>query len=96
MKYIKLMADYGCFPLWENSSTNVGNIDPNALPISDSLKEDLYEWSLRYDETLNKDDPLQSGFLSDADEQSFNRDGLAILEKLQSELGENYNVTAQI
>ncbi len=36
MKRIKLMADYDCYPLWLDSDDEVGNIDPDVLPISDS------------------------------------------------------------
>lgn len=38
MKTIKLMADYDCFPLWKSSPGEVGNIDPEDLPISYDLK----------------------------------------------------------
>ncbi|MHC5729637.1 MAG: hypothetical protein ACYTXY_37035 [Nostoc sp.] len=31
---IKLMADYGCYPLWWVSSDKIGNIDPETLPLS--------------------------------------------------------------
>ncbi|BDI18607.1 hypothetical protein ANSO36C_44090 [Nostoc cf. commune SO-36] len=31
---IKLMPDYGCYPLWWVSSDKIGNIDPETLPLS--------------------------------------------------------------
>jgi hypothetical protein len=45
MKEIKVMADYHCHPLWDDSPHTYGDIDPNALPISLKLKGDLYEWA---------------------------------------------------
>ena len=31
---IKLMADYGCYPLWWVNSQKIGDIDPETLPLS--------------------------------------------------------------
>ena len=42
MKKIKLMPDYGCFPIWGMDDDNFGNIDPYSLPISKSLAEELW------------------------------------------------------
>lgn len=95
MKKIKLMADYNCYPLWFNSPDEVGNIDPETLPISDSLKEELNDWSSQYDATLNLDDPLNSGFLTLAAESNFKQKGKKIQGKLQTELADDYEVTYQ-
>ena len=62
MKKIKLMPDYGCFPIWGMDDDNFGNIDPYSLPISKSLAEELLGWANKYDKTLNIDEPINSGF----------------------------------
>jgi hypothetical protein len=57
MRTIKVMADYQCFPLWEASPGEVGNIDPDDLPISHILKERLAAWARAFDATLSMDYP---------------------------------------
>jgi hypothetical protein len=39
------MADYDCFPTWLSGSTDVGNVDPRELPISDGLAGSLLRWA---------------------------------------------------
>ena len=34
MNAIKLMADYGCWPLWDMTPGEYGNVDPADVPIS--------------------------------------------------------------
>lgn len=93
MRIIKLMADYQCFPLWENSPGVVGNVDPASLPISSNLTERLNDWASRFDTTLNSDCPMSSGFLSDTEERKFINDGRYLCQALQAELGDGYLVT---
>lgn len=95
MKKIKLMADYECYPLWIDSENEVGNIDPDSLLISDSLKNELNKWSDDYDKTLNSDNPLESGFKTINEEIAFKEKGKCLQEKLQIELGNNYDVIYQ-
>lgn len=97
MKKIKLMADYECFPLWDASPEGGGrNINPDELPISSSLKDRLNLWALKYDNTLNRDYPPDSGFKSDEEENQFNIEGRSIFEKLKEELGGSYTVTMML
>jgi len=95
MKKIKLMADYQCYPLWVNSSNEVGNIDPDTLPISDFLKKELNDWSEEYDATLDLDDPANSGFKNLEDEVNFKKKGSYLQEELQKELGNDFEITYQ-
>lgn len=96
MRVIKLMPDYQCFPLWEASPGVVGNVDPNILPISDPLKKELMHWAQQYDETLNIDDPLSSGFSDPGAQTAFNHTGLELAEKLRSELGDEFEVVVHL
>jgi hypothetical protein len=95
MKEIKVMADYHCHPLWDDSPHTYGDIDPNALPISSKLKGDLYEWAKIFDQTLNLDDPASSGFKSEQEKVAFKARGSELAERLQQELGPDYYVFAK-
>lgn len=96
MKKIKLMADFFCYPLWYNSHDSdyeVGDFDPNILPISDALKKELLDWSDEYDGIFNDDDPANSDFKSLEDKTAFIKQGDNLQKKLQAELGNGYEVT---
>jgi hypothetical protein len=92
MKRIKLMADYHCFPLWEAGEGCFGNIDPNDLPISTALIEDLSLWARKYDDTLNEDAPNKSGFENSDLESMFFDMGRDLLDRLRFELDGKYEV----
>ncbi|MBC3908001.1 hypothetical protein [Undibacterium umbellatum] len=96
MRMIKLMADYNCFPLWEASPGEIGNIDHDSLPISDELKNLLSLWGDEYTETLNTEDPLNSGFKNADHERNFITAGERLAGRLQKELGQNFKITTQV
>ena len=96
MNTIKLMADYQCWPLWKASPGEVGNINPTDLPISQELCERLLEWSLAYGETLNIEDPANSGFESIEAEDEFKKEGRELAELLREELGPNFSFTTKL
>jgi len=87
---IKLMADYQCYPLWHVEE--VGNIDPNKLPISTVLKKHLNSWAECYDETLVIEDPKLSGFKNDKEALAFEEQGQFLWQQLQKELGNKYEI----
>ena len=94
LRTLKLMADYGCFPLWETAEGRTLNVDPRELSISQSLKDALDLWAERYDATLYQDDPIRSGF-QDADaEAAFRAEGEGLMRRLQTELGDKYALTS--
>ena len=96
MRAIKLMPDYQCFPLWEASPGDVGNINPENLPISLDLKAELAAWTKIYDATLDVDDPACSGFQSEEAEAEFKRVGNDLAERLKCELGPDFAVIIKI
>lgn len=95
MKTIKLMADYGSFPLWK-ASGEVGNIDPSDLPLSQELRQLLANWARAFDQTLNDDYPPDSGFKSEADEVEFKQQAARLAEQLRKELGPEFEVAVQV
>jgi hypothetical protein len=68
---IKLMADYGCYPLWWVSSEKMGDIDPETLPLSQQTINRLEKWAEMYDAKLNEDEPTLSSFSSNEEQASF-------------------------
>jgi hypothetical protein len=96
MRCIKFMPDYGCFPLWETMQEGSENVDPNSLPISASLKSEIDNWASIYDATLNEDDPINSGFKSELEEEEFRHRGMELANRLSSELGDSFKITVSL
>jgi hypothetical protein len=96
MKTIKLMADYQCHPLWDVSPDNYGDIDPEILPISRTLKGELTKWARTYDATLNMADPAKSGFENKKAEANFKHQGQLLASRLQEELGTDFRIEIKI
>ncbi len=92
IKKIKLMADYGCYPLWWTNSGQVGDIDPVSLNLSDETIKRLEKWADTYDLKLNNDDPSSSGFSTAEAKKAFEEEGIRLWELLQKELAPNYEV----
>src|SRR5262245_61445685 len=90
MPTIKLMTDYGCFPIW--GVDDIGNVDPKSLPITMELRSSLAKWAEWYDGILNHEDPAQSGFVNEEDKQAFEAEGRRLWKELQSQLGGRYKV----
>ncbi|KYC42210.1 hypothetical protein WA1_19695 [Scytonema hofmannii PCC 7110] len=89
---IKLMADYGCYPLWWVDSEKVGDIDPATLPLSQETISRLEKWAEVYDAKLNWDDPASSSFLSNDAKDAFEEEGISLWKQLQKELASTYEV----
>ncbi|MDB9450526.1 hypothetical protein [Dolichospermum circinale] len=89
---IKLMADYGCYPLWWASSGKAGDIDPETMPLSEETVSRLEKWADIYDAKLNWEDPNSSGFHSLEDKAAFEQEGISLWKQLQKELAPNYEV----
>jgi hypothetical protein len=89
MKNIKLMADYGCWPLWYNDPKdvyNVGPFDPNTWPLSESLIVDLADWQKTFDSTIDMNDPADAGFYSQEDLEQFTLTGRVLKTRIEQEL----------
>jgi hypothetical protein len=92
-KVLKLMADYGCFPLWEYADTDlIDNANPDAFPLTNELKAALQAWAGTYDKTLNDEYPPDSGFASPAAEDAFDAEGMRLWRALREQLGLGYKI----
>jgi hypothetical protein len=89
---IKLMADYGCDPLWWADADKVGNINPAKLPLSKETINRLNNWAISYNASLNWQDPANSPDLSPEEEAAFEKEGISLWKQLQTELAPNYEV----
>lgn len=89
---IKLMPEYECFPLWGYINNELSNINPESLPISKRLKDDLNQWADGYESTYSRNNPIESGFSSELEEKKFLNDAYALKNKLQLELGLSYEI----
>lgn len=89
---IKLMADYGCYPLWWVSSEKIGDIDPETLPLSQETINRLEKWADMYDAKLNQDEPGLSSFLSTEEQENFEKEGINLWRQLKQELAPKYEV----
>jgi hypothetical protein len=73
-----------------------GDVNPAELPISEKLQQRLSKWAAVYDDTLNLEYPLASGFESEEAEHAFKQEGGRLAELLRHELGSNFVVEVQI
>jgi hypothetical protein len=89
---IKLMADYGCYPLWLNSPDKVGDIDPETLPLTKKTITRLEKWEETYNAKLNWEDPASSVGFTPEEETAFEEEGISLWKQLQKELAPNYQV----
>jgi len=96
MRKIKVMADYQCHPLWDMSPGMYGDVDPNTLPISVELKQQLANWARAFDETLDMSDPANSGFKSTEAATAFKATGVQLAEQLQRELGADFLISVKV
>ncbi len=89
MRTIKLMADYSCWPLWDET----GNVDPADLPLSEGLRRRLTAWADTFDAALNWDDPAASLPMPPETEAAFLEERDSLGQDLQAELGGKFAVT---
>jgi hypothetical protein len=81
---LKMMADYGAFPLWAVD----GGLEPDALPLSPALITDLQTWADEHDRLLGP----TFEWPSDQARARFVADGRRLLARVRDELGPGYQV----
>ena len=87
VRQVTVMADYGAFPLW--GGKNGGMLLPDALPLSDGLRDELIRWSDDYDRILRT-----NGYEWPSEQvmTAWNRRGLGLARRVARELGASYQV----
>ena len=91
-KTIKLMLDYQCSPLWWYETDKTGNIDPTTLPLSEETIQRLEALKKANDNSLNWDNPADSGEADSEEIDYFEREGISLWQQLQKELYPDYEV----
>ena len=90
MVTLKLIAEYGCWPVWEvTAGGRLENLDPSSMPISAALAEELINWAEAFDNTLVYDYPPWPGFADRHAALAWRQLGATLASRLQAELGAN-------
>jgi hypothetical protein len=89
--HIKLMSDYGCYPLWwDEGSGKTGNIDPESLPLPPELIDRLNNWGDAFTATLNQEDPANPLPLPNGqDWGNYERQGIQLWADLSNALSDS-------
>lgn len=79
----RVAADYGCFATWRRTPDGaLLNVSPAELPVPETLQVALVRWAEVYDATLDREDPMNSGFATDLEHEIFVSWGRALAELL--------------
>ncbi|WP_449417925.1 hypothetical protein [Phormidium nigroviride] len=89
---IKLMPDYYCYPLWGLDPDNIGDIDPEKLPLLPETINRLKAYSEAYQAGLNWDYPPDSPEPTKEEIESYEQEGISIWHQLRQELAPDYEV----
>jgi hypothetical protein len=90
IKRIKLYMDWGSYPTWEVD--DVGDFDPEDLPLSRETLDRLKAWQASFNSILNWDDPMSTPPTEPEVEEAFQQEGLSLWKQLRHELGSEYEV----
>ena len=83
-KRIKVMADYGCDPLWALDEERYGCFAPDMINLSPELSADLTAWAADFDTSFNAADPA-SGAWSDERYAAHTAEGRRLASRLKRE-----------
>lgn len=95
-RWLKLMADYHCHPLWEYTEPPNGfydNPDPAELPLSEATVRELRSWAAWFDTFVNMADPYDSREVLPEESIAFNQAGRRLWLALRRELGPGWVVS---
>jgi hypothetical protein len=88
---IKLMPDYGCWPLWLEE--DLEDFDTEELAIQPETRFRLKRWAAVHDAMLNWDDPGNTPDWPPEVSHWFDQEGIALWRILREELGPEYEVS---
>ncbi|MDQ4109642.1 MAG: hypothetical protein M3306_00880 [Actinomycetota bacterium] len=81
------MAEFECWPLWQDVDRGRVNIDPGLVGLPAALVDDLNTWADRFDTTYGLEDPSASGFPDSRAEDAFYAEGLRLAGRVAQALG---------
>ena len=90
---VKLMWDYGCWPVWKYDGEIFDNVSPESLPLCPATRDRLARWAAVPDSKYerHKDCP-QDMVWTDEETQMFEAEGRELWSILQRELGAGFYV----
>ncbi len=93
-RVVKLMADYGCHPLWEYGADGdlIATPDPAELPLAPNTINELKAWAAWFDTWVDLRDPYDSRRVLPEEERSFREAGRSLWRAMRDELGSSYRV----
>lgn len=91
-RLLRLSAEYGCWPVWDQTRDVGANLDPEDLPISAALRHRLVRWSEAHARTLDEAYPPDSAFATAEEERRWVEEGRALRAALEEELGPGVRV----
>lgn len=86
--YVCLSMGYMEEPVMMRDSGGFRYLDAKDLNVSSKLKEELQDWNDQYQNTLDHDDPMGSGFSEPQLEKAHVERGAELAKRLQEELGD--------
>lgn len=87
MRAVTLMAEFECWPLWQDVDRGRVNVDPGEVGLPEALVDALNAWADRFDTTYILDDPSASGFPDSRAEDAFYAEGLRLAGRVAGALG---------
>ncbi len=82
------MWDYKSTALWGGGE--IGDIDPNAIGVSNELQERIREWKNKRNSYVNWEYPPDSPEIPVSVKNELDTDGADIVKALNEELGDKY------
>src|SRR5690606_31404844 len=95
MKVLRLVNENLAGPIFCPHVESMGHISVVDLPISEVLRDELFEWDTKYQATFDDDYPPDSGFATSELAEAHRAIGKSLAERLQRELGSDYVVEYQ-
>jgi len=81
---VKLMADYGCDPLWALDEDLYGSFPPEDLGLSAELATAINAWAADFETSLDPDDPARSRW-DEAQHRAHEAEGRQLAARLKRE-----------
>lgn len=89
---LRVLAEYECWPLWQEVRNGVRNLAPEDLGLPESLASGFHAWARKYEETFDPTYPMNSGFADVASENEFYAQGLELAREMAAMIGDDAEV----
>lgn len=87
VRAMTVMAEFECWPLWQDTDSGRVNVDPGGFGMPAALVDDLNAWADRFDRTYVPDNLSAPGFPDSRTEDAFYAEGLRLAARVAQALG---------